>query len=93
MVYSSTMPPEPALRAFLDEEVIPLLVARFLREHGAANSRHERSEAGHARRAAARHGRGAPRSPCPPRALTSELTAMAGVLRGQVDDRLTECCT
>jgi len=51
MVYSSTMPPEPALRAFLDEEVIPLLVARFLREHGAANSRHERSEAGHARRA------------------------------------------
>jgi len=26
-------PPEPALRAFLDEVVVPILVERFLREH------------------------------------------------------------
>jgi hypothetical protein len=39
-----TPPPEPALKAFLDEVVIPLLVARFLREHAAAATGGERRE-------------------------------------------------
>ena len=36
-----TRPPEPALKAFLDEVVVPLLVARFLRERAAATARCE----------------------------------------------------
>ena len=37
-----TPPSEPALRNFLDEVVIHILVERFLREHAAANPERER---------------------------------------------------
>ncbi len=33
MLKVTTSPPAPALRNFLDEVVVPLLVERFLREH------------------------------------------------------------
>ena len=32
-----TPPPAPALKGFLDEVIVPILVVRFLREHAAAN--------------------------------------------------------
>ena len=37
-----TSPPAPALRNFIDEVVVPLLVERFLREHAAAAPERER---------------------------------------------------
>ena len=37
-----TSPPEPALKALLDEVIVPILVARFLREHAAADPERER---------------------------------------------------
>jgi len=37
MLEARVSPPEPALRSFLDEVVVPLLVERFLREHAAAD--------------------------------------------------------
>ena len=46
MARVATPPPEPALRNFLDEVVVPLLVERFLREHAAAVSRdHQKGRA------------------------------------------------
>jgi len=36
MLEARVSPPEPALRSFLDEVVVPLLVERFLREHEAS---------------------------------------------------------
>ena len=42
MVCLVTLPLGPALKAFLDEVIVPILVARFLREYEAANSERER---------------------------------------------------
>ena len=38
------VPPEPALKDFLDEVVVPILVARFLREHAAHAAERAREE-------------------------------------------------
>ena len=42
MARVATPPPASALKAFLDEVVVPLLVERFLREHAAADPERER---------------------------------------------------
>ena len=43
MLEARVSPPEPALRSFLDEVVVPLLVERFLREHEASAEEREQN--------------------------------------------------